>query len=532
MNNFYTLQKIAGEIHQTLVNSCFDRAVSFRKHRLELYFTPAGSQDPEHITFSSHPKRICIFQSSYFPPKKKDIVTFFEVLEAKVLKSVEVAGEDRFIDFIFEEDYNLRFQLFGHGANCYLYDGKGDIHDAFRGAKKLTGTNVPEPKAPVYREQENLSGNAEQKILQRNPKLPRRWISDLVIHHDLEKADDPGIVKITDQLSSDLLHYPQPTLAYDTELCIIPEKWLPLERTRFDSFNEAVRASFTRLTRTEHLHQGKARLKKMLEGEQKRLKSRIKEADNAIKALERAESYEKYANLLMAHENPATTIDADVLQMSDFYGDGELVKIPVKPATTPLDNANRYYKKARDARKSAEMTQGMGERARSELGRISRLLTELQSVNHLRELEDFEQQNENLLASINRASASGGKTKPFKVVTVNGHEVWIGKNAKSNDALLRSAHKEDLWFHSRDGAGSHVLIRMQGKRELPDQALMEKVAAIAAYHSKASGSSLVPVRYARRKHLRKAKGAPAGEVKVDNEEVILTEPKSVDEVAA
>ena len=53
---------------------------------------------------------------------------------------------------------------------------------------------------------------------------------------------------------------------------------------------------------------------------------------------------------------------------------------------------------------------------------------------------------------------------------------------------------------------------------------MEDAASIAAYHSKARGSHLVPVIITERKYVRKPKGAPVGTVIVEKEQVLIVEP--------
>ncbi|MDV7400894.1 NFACT RNA binding domain-containing protein, partial [Arthrospira platensis SPKY1] len=63
---------------------------------------------------------------------------------------------------------------------------------------------------------------------------------------------------------------------------------------------------------------------------------------------------------------------------------------------------------------------------------------------------------------------------PFRVAEVGKWVLWIGKNAQSNDELLRYAHKDDLWFHARGVAGSHVLLRMNKRTELPAKELLEQ----------------------------------------------------------
>jgi len=91
--------------------------------------------------------------------------------------------------------------------------------------------------------------------------------------------------------------------------------------------------------------------------------------------------------------------------------------------------------------------------------------------------------------------------------------------------MLRLAHKEDLWLHARGSAGSHVIVRMKKRTVRPPMAVLEKVAAIAAWYSKQKGSSLVPVILTQRKYVRKPKGAPAGLVLVDREDVLMVKPE-------
>lgn len=530
MNNYYTLRQVAVELQYRLYNTSFVQAVSFRKNRLELYFLHTESSDPVQITFSTHPKRVGIFQSIYFPPKKKDIVSFFDQLNGKFIKKIHLLGNDRLLDFNFSGELHLRFQLFGHGANCFLYDDQGKIVSAFRGERKFKGDKIPEPREPRIAPVEDLSGDAQKMMLQRDPKLPRRWVPELCRYHKLDGKSPQVVAEFTDQLSNDLCERPEAALVDGMELCTIPVDWLPADREYFDSFSEAVRVAYGAQNRKEQLDQGKKRLSSLLEAEGNRLKSRIREADNAIKALERAEQYEQYANMLMSLPEPDRVIQEQTVESPDLYGGGETVKIPVKPGISLIENANKFYSKAKDARKSAEITEGMGTEARTKLEYVNQAERELSSVSTLDALKDFQSRHHKLLEGLERSSSAGKKSRPFKVMSLDGYEVWVGRNAKSNDAILRSSHKEDLWFHSRDGAGSHVLIRMGGRKEMPDHQLIEKAAAVAAHHSKAGSASLVPVRYAKRKHLRKAKGAPAGEVKVDQEQVVLVEPKTVEQL--
>ena len=71
--------------------------------------------------------------------------------------------------------------------------------------------------------------------------------------------------------------------------------------------------------------------------------------------------------------------------------------------------------------------------------------------------------------------------------------------------------KTDLWMHTKDIPGSHVIIRTNGKSELPETT-MEEAANLAAFYSKAKNSSMVPVDYTQRKNIKKPNGAKPGMV--------------------
>ena len=103
-------------------------------------------------------------------------------------------------------------------------------------------------------------------------------------------------------------------------------------------------------------------------------------------------------------------------------------------------------------------------------------------------------------------------------------ELNVGKNAKSNDHLtMKVATKNDLWLHARDVSGSHVVIKEKPGKNFP-QSVIEKAAQLAAFYSKRKTDSLCPVIYTPRKFVRKIKGAMAGQVVVDKEQVVMVVP--------
>ena len=101
--------------------------------------------------------------------------------------------------------------------------------------------------------------------------------------------------------------------------------------------------------------------------------------------------------------------------------------------------------------------------------------------------------------------------RPFKSFTSSrGLEIRVGRTAKDNDALtLRHARGNDLWLHTADVPGSHVILRLERKVEAHPEDILD-AAILATYFSPARGKDRVPVHVVFRKHVSKPKGAKPG----------------------
>jgi predicted ribosome quality control (RQC) complex YloA/Tae2 family protein len=142
-------------------------------------------------------------------------------------------------------------------------------------------------------------------------------------------------------------------------------------------------------------------------------------------------------------------------------------------------------------------------------------------------LKNWQKEHRNELLSLIQNSSKDEKTvNEFYTVEHKGYVLWIGKNARSNDKIVQKSHKEDIWLHARGVSGSHVIIRMNNSKEMPDKRIIEEVAQFAAYQSKAKGAGLAPVIYTKRKYIRKPKGSAYGAVIVQKEQVVIIEPKN------
>lgn len=114
---------------------------------------------------------------------------------------------------------------------------------------------------------------------------------------------------------------------------------------------------------------------------------------------------------------------------------------------------------------------------------------------------------------------------PLRFISRDGLTILVGKNNVQNDYLtLRLAQDDDLWLHTKDIPGSHVLIRRDNRPEIPDDTIRE-AAELAAHFSKARHSGKVPVDYTAARHVRKPKGLPTGKVIYDHQQTVFVTPR-------
>lgn len=117
------------------------------------------------------------------------------------------------------------------------------------------------------------------------------------------------------------------------------------------------------------------------------------------------------------------------------------------------------------------------------------------------------------------------KSAPDRYVSSDGYEILVGKNNRQNDELtLKTAEKTDIWFHTKDIPGSHVIIRANGETP-PEQTYIE-AAFLAAKNSKAAASRAVAVDYTPVKYVKKPSGAKPGMVIYTTNKTIFADPQN------
>lgn len=527
MNNYYSLKYITDHLNHKLDYANFAFSISPHRNVWEGYFykNDAGNKD-FRVIFSSTPGETALFSDQYRAPKKSNVVNFFEPLTEKKVKDVKLAEGDRLLTISFHGGPDLLFQLFGNNANVFLVEND-TIIDSFKNKNELEGKAVPMPRTPSDKGEPPAGLKARKLLLHYDQKLPRHLLDPIIEHYDLANAGAERVREVVDMLTEAMLNRPSFRVLSNGNLCIIPDDLLPLEnRKTFENINDSVRFAYYKAS---HLRRFNKRLQsirpKLVKSLEKAGKA-IQQLEKADKANERADNYEECGHLLMAHAHKEHDRSKEIIEVEDFYSEKECRKIELKPKLSIAENAEDYYDRAAKARRRIAESKRREKELKNEIEKIEQILESLDEVKNLYELQDWEKQHEEELMELGISGGTGQKkSSPYYVTKFDRYEIWIGKNAKSNDKLTSAAHKEDIWLHARGASGSHVVIRMNNTPEKPPMHVIHRAASYAAWHSKLRGSQMVPVIFTKRKYVIKSKGAPAGSVRVQREEVVMTEPR-------
>ena len=298
------------------------------------------------------------------------------------------------------------------------------------------------------------------------------------------------------------------------------------EKKFFESINEAVDYFYGSQEQIRKIDEKKTALKGIIS---KHIKRVSKKLDIHLKNLEKAKNKDKYriyAELITANLYKLTK-NAKVVEVENYYDDNNLIKIPMDETISPARNSKKYfekYNKEKNMEKiSKEMVSELGEELEylNEVADMVMICDDTKSLSEIKEeliSEGYIEEKKN-----ERQKKKTALSLPNEFLSTDGFTIFAGRNNRQNEQLtLKSSLKTDLWFHVRNAAGSHTVIRTEG-REVSDTAIAE-AAAIAAYYSKRSKDSKVDVDYTLIKYVKKPSGAKPGMVIYDNFKGITVEP--------
>lgn len=282
----------------------------------------------------------------------------------------------------------------------------------------------------------------------------------------------------------------------------------------YDSIGEALDSLYINSDRREWAKRHGASARKVLQNNIERCEKKLALYADALNSEEQMEKCRLYGELLTANLHSLKS-GTDTAAVDNYYADPvECIAIPLDRQLTPGENAQRYYKKYQKLKAARDMAIVQREQTLSELnyleGQLDNL-TKCTAENELSELiEELKDQGYIKRDKGGKKKMKLAASKPMHFVSSTGADIYVGKNNRQNDDLtLRFASPNDIWMHTKNIPGSHVIVKGASEQ---DTATMTEAALLAAYYSRARGSENVAVDYTPRKYVKKPAGAKPGMV--------------------
>ena len=202
--------------------------------------------------------------------------------------------------------------------------------------------------------------------------------------------------------------------------------------------------------------------------------------------------------------------------LDDWYDPaGGKRRVTLDPKLSPKANVEKFFARYQKLLRSGGEVEREIQLASERLAQAEALLEQLQAEDSDPAALEARAVEAGLLEALARKrGARVQKVEPRKpyrsFVGANGGEILVGRNARDNDTLsLKIARGNDIWLHTADAPGSHVILRTNhGQPPHPEDLL--DAAQLAIHFSPLKGTHKAGVHEVQAKYVKKPKGAPPG----------------------
>lgn len=520
--------------------------ISVKNGMQRVHFSEMKLENPEK------PPMFCMLFRKYFSSAR--------------LISVTQKGFERLVEFTFEttnemgDRVNLRLvaELIGNSSNVILVDENGKIIDALRRSDILSGKRLIQPGAryeyPPAQDKIDICTESTDKIFEKlkdKNEIPISkalldtigGISPLVSREIIYKSGilDSVTAEIKDinNIKTQIEEYKTALLNGGTPFMLkkdgVPFEFSYLDISQYGSlYEKETFESYSELLDAFYLEKGKSSQNERITGEVKKLVNNCleranKRLTNRTKELEDTKTREELrikGELIKANIGIIKTGQTSVT-VQNFYDENlSDIKIKLDPALNPQNNAARYFKEYKKKSVAANTLNGLIEKDKKEIDYLSSVLYSLSVCESASELSEI--RSELKLAGYIKQNPKEKKQKEkassfLEYKSIEGYTILVGKNNIQNDTITtKLASKNDVWFHTKNIHGSHVVVFSGGKPISEETVIF--AATLAAKNSKASSSSNVPVDYTPVKYVKKPAGANFGMVIYTTNKTVYVTP--------
>jgi len=297
--------------------------------------------------------------------------------------------------------------------------------------------------------------------------------------------------------------------------------------------SEAIEAYFTCRESAELLQQQRQRLHAVMHAAREKGKRKRYALGEDLDHAQGSEHLRIWGELLKMAPEPGRRLSA--IELVNYYDENLApLLIPLDQRMTVAENAQSFFKRYSKFRIGERYINDQLQNLDRDLDYIAGVLVAIeqaQSVEDLKEIAIEMVEQGYLPPEVSPRMRGKAKAKeaplPPLALKIEGIDVLVGRNNRQNEELTwRIARSDDLWLHTKDIPGSHLLIRSSD----PSNSVLEKAARLAAWYSQARESGLVPVDITLRRHVRKPRGARPGFVLYGNQRTVYIKPAAPEEL--
>ncbi|WP_077617764.1 Rqc2 family fibronectin-binding protein [Bacillus sinesaloumensis] len=552
-------KQIVNELQQTLNNGRISKI--YQPYKNELIFQVRANGKNQKLLLSAHPSyaRIHVTKESYDNPSEPPMFCMLlrKHLEGSIIENIRQVDMDRIIIFDIKGRNELGdvsfkqliVEIMGRHSNIILVDTeKQTILDSIkhvslavnRHRTVLPGYTYVFPPAqektnPFSVDEEIFlkkidfnAGRLDQQIVNKFSGISPLFAKEVIFRAGIANRKTlPGpFLAMIETLKENKTTPQILTKGRKDYFYILPLHHIGGVAKEFTSISEMLdRFYFGKAERDRVKQQGND-LERFITNEKSKNEKKIKKLKATLVESEKAEKYKLFGELLTANMYAFTRGDKEINVLNYYSEDNEMVTIPLSPQKTPSENAQTYFSKYQKAKNAVTYVEHQIEKASEEIAYFDSLLQQIESAapKDLQEIRE-ELMEEGYLK--NKQQRGNKKLKPSKpsiehYQASDGTEILVGKNNKQNDYLTNKlAARDEIWLHTKDIPGSHVIIRSKQ----PSQETILEAATLAAYFSKAKNSSSVPVDYTLVRHVKKPNGSKPGYVIYDNQQTVYVTPE-------
>ena len=296
---------------------------------------------------------------------------------------------------------------------------------------------------------------------------------------------------------------------------------------KFDSYSAAIEAAFQQEDTQSRAADLRHDVLGVLSKSQRRAERRLEKIEKDFEATGQSDLIQLKGELLKVNLASVQRGQESVeLPHAGEHGE-EMIVVELDPKMSPLENMQRYFRRARKLRSGRDIIGKRLEETREELALLAGLRKQLDEAAEPEQFEEiaaelrlggFAQPKQQV-----RERAPVVRSQPRRFVSADGVVILVGRNPAQNDEMTLHAPGNDYWLHVQHYPGSHVIIKMDKDKPLMKETLLD-AAHLAMYFSHIREATKATIDYTQRKFVKKPKGAPPGRVTISQQKSILLVP--------